>query len=387
MATRKTKSNEDAGLNLSAVGDLSGLLNGQTSATNGKPLLLAIKDIDEDPDQPRKTFDPKALKELADNISRRGVKCAISVRSHPEKPGHYIINFGARRYRASILAGRDTIPAYIDEDYASDDQVVENLQRADLSAREIAVYIGREIAKGREKQDIAAGLSKSPAFVSQHAALLDLPAPLAEAFDNGRCTDVTVINELLRLWKKNSDKTKIIEKWLKDDSQDITRKTVTILKDFLNSKKEVNPVPSEAAVPAVDVTVTNLKEDGDQGDGQAEGDTSFQRSALTEGEVGEVGTVSPQQIPMFPEQTDLDPVTRDIPSVPRQDDKEEAEFDHDPSKFKKAIVCLKHDERPARLVLTRRPAAAGLGWIKYDDDGTEAEIALDLVTITHLVEG
>ena len=55
--------------------------------------------------------------------------------------------------------------------------MVENLQRNELTAREIANYIGRELSKGLKRGQIASNISKSAAFVTQHAALLDLPEP------------------------------------------------------------------------------------------------------------------------------------------------------------------------------------------------------------------
>ena len=74
---------------------------------------LDINLIDEDPNQPRKTFDN--ITELSESIKERGVKSPISV--HPIDNGRYMINHGARRYRASKLAGKTTIPAFIDDDY------------------------------------------------------------------------------------------------------------------------------------------------------------------------------------------------------------------------------------------------------------------------------
>ena len=104
--------------------------------------------LDEDPSQPRKFFDPDALKELADSIRTRGIKTPISVRFNV-KNGRYTINHGHRRYRASVIAGKETIPAYIDNDYSDEDQIIENLQRENLTTREIADYIGRQIALGK----------------------------------------------------------------------------------------------------------------------------------------------------------------------------------------------------------------------------------------------
>ena len=61
-------------------------------------------------------------------LRTRVVRQPISVRSHPVAVGRWILNFGARRLRASRLAGKTTIPAYVDDTSDSFDQVIENLQ-------------------------------------------------------------------------------------------------------------------------------------------------------------------------------------------------------------------------------------------------------------------
>ncbi len=131
------------GLGLEGMGDLSALLAGPTAAANGGgPLDLDMGLIDEDPHQPRTEDNPgfsdESLDELAASIRLRGVKTPISVRDNPDAPGRYLINHGARRFRGSKRADKATIPGFIDNDYNEADQVVENLQRNELTAREIA---------------------------------------------------------------------------------------------------------------------------------------------------------------------------------------------------------------------------------------------------------
>jgi ParB family chromosome partitioning protein len=168
------------------------------------------------------------------------------VRENPEQPGRYLINHGARRYRGSKWAEKTDYPGFIDNDYNEADQVIENLQRNELTAREIADFIGRELAKGKKKGEIAKEIGKSPAFVTQHVTLLDLPEPIAEAFNSGRAKDVTVINELVTAYKKNPDE---VGAWLADDSQELTRGSVKLLREFLDDKRSTRtasatPTPS-----------------------------------------------------------------------------------------------------------------------------------------------
>lgn len=211
------------------------------------PLALALRVIDEDPHQPRTEDNPgfsaQSIEELAATIALRGVKSPISVREHPTRPGRYLINHGARRFRASKVAGKTTIPAFDDNDYNEVDQVIENLQRNQLTAREIADYIGRELAKGVRHGDIAKSIGKSPSFVTQHITLLDLPEPIAQAFNAGRAKDVTVVNELVTAFKKNPRE---VTEWLEDnDRQDITRTAVKLLREFLEEKRYQTEVFSD----------------------------------------------------------------------------------------------------------------------------------------------
>jgi ParB family chromosome partitioning protein len=191
--------------------------------------------ISEDIHQPRKEFNQETLRELTETIKLRGVKSPISVRPNPDKPGNYIINHGARRYRASIDAGLRNIPAFIDTDYSEADQVIENLQRDNLTSREIADFIGRQLAGGKTKSEIARLIGKTNPYITMHAALLDLPDPLGEVYRTGRCTDVTALYDLTRLYKANKEE---VITWLALSTQEeISRLDVYQFSQFLKLKK------------------------------------------------------------------------------------------------------------------------------------------------------
>lgn len=339
---KKETEKQGAGLGLDGLGDLSSLLNdpaGTSSQQGDGPLHLPLDVIDEDPNQPRKSDNPgfsdDSLEELAVTIRDRGVKSPISVRVNPEAEGRYLINHGARRYRASKRAGKETIPAFVDNDYNEADQVIENLQRNELTAREIADFIGRELAKGKKKGEIAKEIGKSPAFVTQHVTLLDLPEPIAEVFNNGRAKDVTVVNELVTAYKKNPDE---VGAWLADDSQELTRGSVKLLREFLDDKRR--------------------HQDDDERDPNTV--DAFTGKTDSEDEDGEQGASEGA----------------------KKEKKEE-----DPDKIKKAIVLVKHDDRMARLLTNRRPPAEGWAWLKYEDDGHEVEADLGDVQLMALMEG
>lgn len=328
-----------SGLGLDSMGDLSALLDDPVPAANtGVPLALDIDLIDEDPNQPRTEENPgfsnESLKELAASIALRGVKTPISVRENHEAPGRFLINHGARRFRSSILAGKTTIPGFIDNDYNEADQVVENLQRNELTPREIANYIGRELAKGIKKGEIAKAISKSPAFVTQHVTLLDLPDPIADAFNSGRAKDVTIINELVTAFKKMP---KEVDDWLGDENQEVTRGSVKLLREFLDDKRKHED--DEQNISTADAFSSNTEEEG-EGEG---------------------------------------------PDVNAREKKHDKPVD--PDKLKKAIVQVQHDGRPARLILSRRAPTEGFAWLKYDDDGHEFEANLAQVQLVAVLEG
>ena len=220
---------------------------------NDKEVIdLDLVSIKPDPENARVFFDSDSLLRLSETIKARGVKTPISVRPDPDHAGHYIINHGERRYRASKLANLKTIPSIIDDDYNEDDGVIENLQRDDLTAEEIAEWIGKQLKKGSKKSDIARRIGKSNSFVTQHSNLLNLPDPIKEIFDAELVTDVTVISELCALYKKNPEE---VTGWITENSNLskesgaslFNRGSIKLFKEFLehSKKKEAMPEPVE----------------------------------------------------------------------------------------------------------------------------------------------
>ena len=136
--------------------------------------------IHANPAQPRKDFDQQALEELADSIRNIGIIQPITLRQ--EADGTYLIVAGERRFRASQLAGLETIPAYIRK--VSDDSVmemalIENIQREDLNAIEVALAYQQLQAKGGlTQEELAQRVGKSRGAVANYMRLLKLPAEI-----------------------------------------------------------------------------------------------------------------------------------------------------------------------------------------------------------------
>lgn len=184
------------------------LLDPTLSPAGGIPLLLPIEAIDEDPGQPRREFDPEALRELAETIVERGVRQPISVRRHPQWPDRWMLNFGARRLRATRLAGKTDIPAFVDETADSYDQVIENEQREALKPLELALFIQRQLAGGQSRAEIARRIGKSRPYVTYACALIDAPDWLMNCYREARCHGIRELHELRRMHEIHPEETK-----------------------------------------------------------------------------------------------------------------------------------------------------------------------------------
>ena len=148
---------------------------------------IEIADIIPNPTQPRTQFDEEALDELADSIRQLGVIQPVTVKKGDG--GKYVIISGERRWRASRMAGLETLPAYVRE---ADDEnlhamaLVENIQRQDLNAIEIALGMQRLIDECNLTQDaLSEKVGKKRSSVSNYLRLLKLPDEVQLALKEG----------------------------------------------------------------------------------------------------------------------------------------------------------------------------------------------------------
>jgi ParB family transcriptional regulator, chromosome partitioning protein len=179
--------------------DQLGLFENQLAPT-GKPLMVAIDQLDADPHNPRTEFPPEALDELARDIAQRGILQPLIV-SAADDNGRYRIRFGSKRWRASRQAGLTEVPVTV-ETRAHDayDQVAENLKRHSLTPLELARFIRRQVDAGDSQATIAKQLVIDPTTVAHHLALLTLPPVLeAAAMKTGRCASPRTLYELSQL--------------------------------------------------------------------------------------------------------------------------------------------------------------------------------------------
>ena len=148
---------------------------------------VAIANIEPNPLQPRKEFDDDALTELAASIKQLGVIQPITLRRRND--GKYTIISGERRWRASVMAGLETLPAYIrevDDENLHAMALVENIQRQDLNAIEIALGMQRLLEECNLTQDaLSEKVGKKRSSVANYLRLLKLPNEVQLALKEG----------------------------------------------------------------------------------------------------------------------------------------------------------------------------------------------------------
>ncbi|MEO6148560.1 MAG: ParB/RepB/Spo0J family partition protein [Mucilaginibacter sp.] len=151
---------------------------------------ISIEQIEVNPFQPRTEFDEQALAELSDSIKKQGLIQPITVRR--VTAGRYQLISGERRLRASKMAGLKEIPAYIRT--ANDQQMlemalIENIQRENLNAIEVALSFQRMIDECSLKQDeLGERVSKNRSTVTNYLRLLKLPPAIQASLRDGRIT-------------------------------------------------------------------------------------------------------------------------------------------------------------------------------------------------------
>jgi ParB-like partition proteins len=134
-----------------------------------------VERIVPNPDQPRTVFDDDALRSLADSIDKNGLQQPILVTT-TETPGHYTLVAGERRWRAHKLLGRSTIAAIITQGRSEEIALIENLQRVDLDAVDLARALERLIDRHNYRLvDVGAMLGCAEAEVSRRLSVLRLP--------------------------------------------------------------------------------------------------------------------------------------------------------------------------------------------------------------------
>ena len=158
------------------------LLSSDDRSRTGSVRQIAIDQIESNPEQPRVAFNEDTLQELSASIREHGVLQPILVR--PLGRDRFQLIAGERRWRASRAAGRETIPALVEEiadDTALEISIIENLQREDLSPLDEASMYDRMIRDhGYSVRKLAQKLGKDKGYLENRLRLADAPAEIRE---------------------------------------------------------------------------------------------------------------------------------------------------------------------------------------------------------------
>ncbi len=378
-------------LDLSGLDKFSDLLKDpkdKKPQASGEPLALALDVIEEDPDQPRKQFDGKSLTELAASIKERGVKTPISVRPHPDKKGHYLVNHGARRYRAAEAAGLETIPAFVDTEHVYVDQLVENIQRETLTVMETVNAVAHLMDGGLSQAEVARQTGKSRTWVSRYAALRELPPFLAGVVERGQCQSVLAINTLLLCWDESSDavETFVTERLAESKEGDtITDSAAKTLQAQIRRRAVGDAEGGEAVQgkPHGESARETRSEAGEAGaEREIEGQGGGSASEAAEGPLAGDNTVDAFET--HSPEADEDGGSEDGHVMPGGET-DEGQGAEKPAKVKKPQVEVKVGRREGILLL-RKPCEYGLAWVEYED-GSEDLVDANKVKMVAVVDG
>ncbi len=184
------------------------------SKTPGDSILFVkIENIKTNPYQPREEFEETSLQELADSIKQKGVIQAITVRKTGDNT--YELLSGERRLRAAKIAGLEKIPAFVMDVSTKEDlleiSLIENIQRQDLNALEVAKGYQRLIAEcNLTQENVAEKVGKSRSAVTNFLRMLKLPDEIKQSISKGEITEgharaILAFNteiEQINFWKR-----------------------------------------------------------------------------------------------------------------------------------------------------------------------------------------
>jgi ParB family transcriptional regulator, chromosome partitioning protein len=286
-------------LDFSGLSKASQLLDADAAGIREIPL----DQVRPDPDQPRKYFDKQALGELAESLREHGIIQPLVVKVNPNPEGGFLIVAGERRWRAAAIAELATVPIIIRDDLSTFAQVVENIQRENLTPMELYRWIAAQLDVPDMTQGaLAAKLGKSKTWISFYASISKMPDTFQAALNEGLAADITALNQLFKLWKQEpalADK-------LVTSGVPITRHSVAALAQKIQDKalaadgKEGSPkAASKAKGTEAALGAASASQSGTEGkdSAQAANDGSSSASSAGQGESERGGTPAALSFP------------------------------------------------------------------------------------------
>ena len=215
---------------------------------------LDLSDIRPNPYQPRKRFDDKSLRELSDSIKENGVFQPIIVR---KSVNGYEIIAGERRYRASKLAKKKTIPAIVrkfDESQMMEVAVLENLQREDLTPLEEAqAYEMLQKNLGLTQEEVSKRMGKSRPYIANYLRLLTLPSKTKRLLQHG---DLSMGQARTLLGLKDKDKIDALARRVAKEGMPV-RKVEALVSEMNAKKPQKKTVKKSAFIRASENQLSN----------------------------------------------------------------------------------------------------------------------------------
>jgi len=252
MASKKEKS---LGRGIDALFAENGVDAGEETVVD-----LTLADIRPNPYQPRQKFDKKGLDDLAASIKKTGVFQPIIVRQPDKRVNRYEILAGERRFRASNLAGKTTIPGIIrdvTEEQMMEIAVLENLQREDLTPLEEAEAYDTLMTKLTLTQaQVSERLGKSRPYIANYLRLLGLPKAVKDMLQHNELS-MGQARTLLSL----KDKSKLVALAKKAVADGMTVRTLEAEVGKLNgAAKKLAKKPAKKKSPFLRSTENQLQE-------------------------------------------------------------------------------------------------------------------------------
>lgn len=215
---------------------------------------LDLSDIRPNPYQPRKRFDDKSLRELSDSIKENGVFQPIIVR---KSVNGYEIIAGERRYRASKLAKKKTIPAIVrkfDESQMMEVAVLENLQREDLTPLEEAqAYEMLQKNLGLTQEEVSKRMGKSRPYIANYLRLLTLPSKTKRLLQHG---DLSMGQARTLLGLRDKDKIDALARRVAKEGMPV-RKVEALVSEMNAKKPQKKTVKKSAFIRASENQLSN----------------------------------------------------------------------------------------------------------------------------------
>ncbi len=362
----------------SLLGDVAFTLDAEATALAVKSIPLAR--IKPDPKNPRKSFDQAQLEELAESIKARGILQPITVRAE-EGGTSFIIRYGERRYRAAEIAGFAEINAIVTDSKADEndllDQVIENDQRADLSASEMGRAVAEALQDGLKATEIAKRLGRPKSVIAEYAALQEMPPFLQELADT---VPIGTVYPLYLAWKAGDEQAQQVEAFVTDKGgRPITRAEARSLSREASGKQDAPAKPDDGSEPPLPLTGGNESSAGRTSAVDHEGQQSSDPIPSPAATPPAPTPAAPAPAPAQPADR-LDVAPADADSAPNDRARQPARSALGDQSAEAGRISVVVKGRLAKLVL---PAEVS---VIYDDDGSEQIIGSDQVSLQGVVK-